>query len=167
MRNVGRIAERPGIGFAGFRVNSVGDDLLPWPGIRFFRRCSVSGDQVGGDLGERNGGAERNCALGRLADARQDIAAVFEAFAYQFLNRDCGGSLRISASSVGVNLVKFPVLLSRGQVLVHIFSISTETFSVFCHSRLHRDFVLKRNRRVAACDQGLPNVQCCRHRHDP
>src|SRR5215831_10471673 len=42
-------------------------------------------------------------------------------------------SLRISASSVGVCLVKMPVLVACGQFLSHASSIGRETFSTFCH----------------------------------
>ena len=91
-RDVGRIAERPGIRLAGVRMNAGDDDLLAVAQeFDFLAGAAVGGDQVGGDLGEWISGAKRNRALRRLADARQDTAALFKPFAYQFLDCDRGG----------------------------------------------------------------------------
>ena len=58
--------------------------------LDFFAGAAVSGDQIGGDLGEWISGAKWNRALRRLSDPGQDTAAFFKPFAYQFFDRDRG-----------------------------------------------------------------------------
>ena len=73
-------------------MNAGGDDLLTVTHeFDFFAGAAVGGDQVDGDLGEGIDGAKRNRALGRPTDTRQNITALFEAFADQFLDCDGGG----------------------------------------------------------------------------
>src|SRR5439155_10193724 len=91
-RDVGRIAERPDIGFASVRMNSSGDDLLTVTHeFDFLAGLTVGVNQIDGNLGEWIRSTKRDRALRRFADARQDITAPFKAFAYEIFNCDDGG----------------------------------------------------------------------------
>jgi hypothetical protein len=105
VRNISRIAERPGVGFTGVRMNTGGDDLLTVAHeFDFLAGAAIGGDQVDGDLGEWISGAKYDGALWRPADPRQDSAARFKPLAYQIL--DCDGSELVE--NVGVESRRVP-----------------------------------------------------------